>query len=770
MATKTYTIEPEPQNLEDQPPKNINSFISHNEEDKKSQDIMSKQNEKTSNDMPELVNPKNGESNDHSESINNQNNSMTHDNLVNNSSIKDRLHNDVENYDDTVLQINSFRPPEEEKSATKDQMIDKKAQISPEKPEINYSLARANKEKSEAYEEQKVPKKESIEEIKRLNPIKEKKKDSVMHEYSQNMLQFLSPYAKYQTFETKPEVNEYPSLGYIRLHWLDDCSNLSSKKIPKCSRKDCLWKLNKFCKIEEYSINKKIWICQGCGEKNLLDNDADIPKYGTTLEKIENDLEELEKKSTQDENIKIILCLDVSPSMDRTIVIEGKYLERVVNGNKMYTSYFTLVKESLCNLIDKIAKERPNALVGLITFSSEITIYGDGHSNEIKKIGESSKDSTGEFYFSNADRLLSYADNLFKDSLKFPIKVTKDLLKKTINKIKLADTGCTPLGPCLTICQSLLRNSQKGSEILVFTDGGANFGFGKLTDLVTAKEKRAYAIDKTDKKVYEEDDEKADGGFYRKIAEYFKNKGIVVSIFTFGKDECSLNYLSPLVDQTQGLMGRYPEPSVAPEIKIPYYMDNIRNIKIELDGEKGLYVKGIDCDSMQAGKLYVRKRVGILCSSAFFFTYKLLKVYRDGKPDFYVQVRISYKNGDTRYLRTITEKIILLKDMEERKIDFTDFDILLKYAGKITHDVLANSAKEAHLSKEKLSELDSNKNEVLKKLEEIDKIIYDSSKIARKDFALSRIRSLKDSVQKNVCNDKVVSEVTATMTQSINDD
>jgi hypothetical protein len=64
-----------------------------------------------------------------------------------------------------------------------------------------------------------------------------------------------------------------------------------------------------------------------------------------------------------------------------------KYLMK----GKDYVSYWSKVQRSICNLINNIAIDFPNTIVGLIFFSSNLLIYGDTTKKFIDVDGTSTK-------------------------------------------------------------------------------------------------------------------------------------------------------------------------------------------------------------------------------------------------------------------------------------------------------------------------------------------------------------------------------------------
>eukprot|EP00826_Nyctotherus_ovalis_P038088 TRINITY_DN3543_c0_g1_i2.p1 TRINITY_DN3543_c0_g1~~TRINITY_DN3543_c0_g1_i2.p1 ORF type:complete len:421 (+),score=131.79 TRINITY_DN3543_c0_g1_i2:181-1443(+) len=168
-----------------------------------------------------------------------------------------------------------------------------------------------------------------------------------VHEYQQYMLQFIRPY--FSNKSIKNELSKDINAGYVRLNWLLDTSSSREDQLPQC--KKCFALLNSLSCVDG---KDKGWTCEFCGAANKCSVKA--PKSGTTLETL-GECPIVEKQT------KIILCIDISPSMNATIIEESPDKNKnpiyFKKGTK-YVSYWMKLQKSVCNLLNNVAVDFPN--------------------------------------------------------------------------------------------------------------------------------------------------------------------------------------------------------------------------------------------------------------------------------------------------------------------------------------------------------------------------------------------------------------------------
>ena len=182
-------------------------------------------------------------------------------------------------------------------------------------------------------------------------------------------------------------------------------------------------------------------------------------------------------------------------------------------------SRLEMIKFSIYSMINKLLNESPNIKVGLVTFESSVTVYGDCL-KEKKIMNE----------IENEEQIKSFGDE-YSYLISNPISKTSNFILSKLYAIKTL--GCTALGPGIITSLSLLRNVKKGSRIFICTDGLANEGIGSIT----------------------EDKEKAKL-FYEKIGIEAEKKGISINLITFKDCHSDIEILMNMVEKSGGEITR----------------------------------------------------------------------------------------------------------------------------------------------------------------------------------------------------------------------
>ena len=112
------------------------------------------------------------------------------------------------------------------------------------------------------------------------------------------------------------------------------------------------------------------------------------------------------------------------------------------------------------------------------------------------------------------------------------ISETHDSLNEKL--YQLEETGPTALGPALLTSVAMAGEGSLGSQVILCTDGLANTGLGSLEE-----KKDDGEIGPTEQ-------------FYQQVAAYAKNKGVTVNVISIKGDECDLETIQPVYDQTGG--------------------------------------------------------------------------------------------------------------------------------------------------------------------------------------------------------------------------
>ncbi|XP_031699384.1 circularly permutated Ras protein 1-like [Anarrhichthys ocellatus] len=209
----------------------------------------------------------------------------------------------------------------------------------------------------------------------------------------------------------------------------------------------------------------------------------------------------------------LLFCIDVSGSMSITSeVSEG---ELVVHKTRLQ-----FVLEAVLQCVQRLSEQKPDIRVGLITFSSQVTMHGN--------------ENFTSHSLSGAE--LADCNFLKKTAASFPtpppLSQNKDYLRKQV--MGLCDGGTTALGPAalLTIA---IASRQPGSTVIICTDGKANTDLGNLE--VEDNDARTLLSSTI---------------FYKDLGDYAANQGVTVSVLSIEGTDSRLDELGRLADRTGG--------------------------------------------------------------------------------------------------------------------------------------------------------------------------------------------------------------------------
>eukprot|EP01105_Mastigella_eilhardi_P008993 TRINITY_DN2149_c0_g1_i3.p1 TRINITY_DN2149_c0_g1~~TRINITY_DN2149_c0_g1_i3.p1 ORF type:complete len:939 (-),score=238.17 TRINITY_DN2149_c0_g1_i3:129-2897(-) len=285
------------------------------------------------------------------------------------------------------------------------------------------------------------------------------------------------------------------------------------------------------------------WCCEFCGAANLVDpetGEGEVPTAPSV-----DYLVQPAPAASSELGANIVFVIDISGSMCVTTEVAGnidlknagarakklqetsaefgsQYLPREKRG-VTHVSRLQCLQMAIEEQIKRLTRESPNKRVGLIAFSDEVTLIGDGLQEQVTVAG---------------DRLNSW-EELGAIGAKFkltrPVKETSEALIKAL--YSLEESGATALGPALILAIALSGNAP-GSNVILCTDGLANQGLGSLE----GKEKDFVA-------------------FYTECGEQAVLRGVTVSVLSLIGTDCRLESLSVVTEKTSGTVERV-DPTV----------------------------------------------------------------------------------------------------------------------------------------------------------------------------------------------------------------
>lgn len=99
----------------------------------------------------------------------------------------------------------------------------------------------------------------------------------------------------------------------------------------------------------------------------------------------------------------------------------------------------------------------------------------------------------------------------------------------------LVRINMTALGPGMLAAVALAAEGKPGSQVILCTDGLANYGLGRLDSILLLEDSNA---------------------FYRRVAEYAKSKGVTIHIVTIIGAQCNIDAISVASEITGGMIER----------------------------------------------------------------------------------------------------------------------------------------------------------------------------------------------------------------------
>ncbi|KAL3882463.1 hypothetical protein ACJMK2_028800 [Sinanodonta woodiana] len=292
----------------------------------------------------------------------------------------------------------------------------------------------------------------------------------------------------------------------------------------------------------EKSIEEKVWNCEFCNVKNVVDvDDEEVPTSEDLTYMLEPALSTTVSGLSGTDQSLVLFCVDISGSMCVTTEVPGNLKLRGAESlhraqllnrersdqylpkqrrNVTYISRLQSVQAAVDHQLEQMCKDYPHRRVALVTFNNDVEIIGDGKTPLVSIVGDKLNDCE-QLKSSCADITLPTA---IKDS-------RKSLGEKLFD---LEEGGGTSLGPALLVSVTI-ASKHPGSKVILCTDGLANVGLGKLEN-------------------YNRNDEEAEQAarFYEDIGKMAVEKGVSVSVITIKGTDCKLVELGKLADTTGG--------------------------------------------------------------------------------------------------------------------------------------------------------------------------------------------------------------------------
>jgi hypothetical protein len=328
---------------------------------------------------------------------------------------------------------------------------------------------------------------------------------------------------------------------------------------------------------EDFVGGEVVWNCEFCGHKNELDLDAEeIPKSDSRDYVIEPAPEDGKEK----QDGAVIFVVDTSGSMCVTTEVPGNVRIKGLrqraapdiphfadaapvhaSNRSTWISRLQCVQAAVNAQIDNWKKNDPSKAVGLVTFSSDVTVFGDGSAHPEVVAGAK---------LSNHQALQEIGS---KHSISRPISETAEALSERL--FALEESGPTALGPAMLVAVSMAAQTP-GSRVVLCTDGLANVGVGALDSAMTDDERNAVEQ------------------WYEGVGNFAKLSQVSVSVISITGDECRLADVGLVAEITGGHVDRVnplemeskfasmlERPVIASNVSVKFMLHNCLKFRFE---------------------------------------------------------------------------------------------------------------------------------------------------------------------------------------------
>ena len=456
----------------------------------------------------------------------------------------------------------------------------------------------------------------------------------------------------------------------------------------KCSKCNAI--VNMYSNLNLIENDKYKWECEFCKKVNEIILNKDSIPITKSIDYIIEQPKEIEtpkigeKKVNLDDDTSLIFCFDISGSMSQSYNVSKDVFDKIkgnLNKKKFkyekvnygsdsededfgYDNYYysnlnsvtrleTLQAEITSN-IKKITKDSPNVKVGLVTFSSAVSIYGDCFSKTIN-INE----------LNDKEKIQKFGEE-YSNLISNPISKTSDKILSVLNSIE--ENGWTALGPGIVLSLSLLKNAKKGSRIFLCTDGLANEGIGKIEDKKDEKE-----IEKTKE-------------FYENIGNEALEKGISINLITFKDQHSGIEILMKMVEKSGGEIMRVTPEQIVEDFSEMLQSNTIgMNTTLEIKLHNLLMFRNENDEYLSNDNSNFKRLIGNVNSDMidyFEFKFKKAKLISDMNININevkkipIQCIIEYTDKNNgKYIKVFTELKTVSTNKDEI-LKIADFDVV----------------------------------------------------------------------------------------------
>lgn len=427
----------------------------------------------------------------------------------------------------------------------------------------------------------------------------------------------------------------------------------------------------------------RTWICEFCEQFNQVDLEPEEIPTESKLTYIMESGSELREGA--DSDITIIFCIDISGSMGTTS--EVKNISRVIQEQDMVntceelglltnkslrttdqkiqyiykhyrdnfpdyfnqSSYLTrldCVISAIEARLTDMEHTAPNRKVGIVTFTNEVNIIGDGTNT-----GTVQEDRLGNWEY--CTQYVKHKHDTF-----FPSSIANTRRSLTEELKSLKPIGATALGPALLMSVRLASQGKPGSKVIICTDGIANVGLGSLET---------------------EEDREAAESFYNDVALIARDNAVCVSIISIQGQECSLEYLEPVVDKSGGVINKVDPHNLSKDFATVLAQEVLAtHVRIVVHLHKSLEFRNENSKYLNESNTKLEKELGnVTRENVFAFEYVgKMQCVECRKIPFQVLIYYTKLNGMKCVLADTQEVEIINRDQIDAKT--VNFEVLAK--------------------------------------------------------------------------------------------
>ena len=295
----------------------------------------------------------------------------------------------------------------------------------------------------------------------------------------------------------------------------------------------------------EGHISQHVWACEFCEHANTVDifDAEELPQADSVDYLLASAAQQVGGAAAEAGEANVVFCIDTSGSMCVAQVMpksalkirvsaarqaeldaleafrEGNASQRMrgERGDMQYVSRMQAIQAAIDAQLSALPAAAPDARVGLVTFSDQVTLIGDGDVGSEVHLAGSKLDAA------------AYDDMWAKGKAAAPTKRVAESAPALAERVlNLAEAGQTALGPAL-VASVAMASTRPGSRVIACTDGMANVGCGSNEQGLEESE-----------------------AFYRRVGEQARDAGVQVSVLSIKGDEAGMENLGIVADATGG--------------------------------------------------------------------------------------------------------------------------------------------------------------------------------------------------------------------------